>query len=210
MKSKAQHLLLGQSVELESYQKSIGQMLIEMPLSAIGVLLVDVIPGVIISFAFESIWGYILFAPFSIFAFCMKVKEDWRGIGERVVCIDPEKRVLVVKQKFPHQPHLRDEIIKFKDLLLFRLWRAESEDEPAAFILRVQISKDIFRPDVSGYLLHLELATRDATSAEEITVKLAERIVAATGIDYFDIQHCKDERFALWSNPSLVARHRRA
>lgn len=202
MNSAAQRLLLGQSVELEHYRKSTRQVLLEVPLVAISAALICVVPGLVVSASFESLLGYLLFAPTSLWVFCKLAIESWDGIGERIVCIDPTARCLEIRQHFPHRKQLRDELIPFKDLLLLRFWRAESEGESAAFILRIQISKNVSRPDVAGYLLHLEPATHNGISAEEKTAELAKRLVATTGLEYFDIQHSKDHRFALWSNPS--------
>lgn len=203
MTSRAQRFLLGESVELEHYRKSTKQVLVEVPLVAISAVLFCVIPSLVVSTLFESRLGYLLCAPISTWVFCKLAREGWDEIGEKIVRIDPAEKVLVIKQQFPHRQELRSESIPFKDLLLLRFWRADGEGESAAFVLRVQISKNISRPDVAGYLLHLEPVAGNAIFAEEKTAELAERLVAATGLDYFDIQRSKDHRFALWSNPSV-------
>jgi len=129
--------------------------------------------------------------------------NTWGRIGTRRVVADVANKRLVMHQHFPHDPSARSEAIPFRNLLLHRHWRSDDESRSAAFVIRLQIGKNVDRPDCAGYLLHEELVSDTPRAADLASLKLADEIVKATGIEFFDIQASTDPRFALWVNQRL-------
>ena len=70
-------------------------------------------------------------------------------------------------------------------------------------MIRVQIGKNVERPSCEGYLLHEESALRDPAAADVASLKLADEIVKATGLEFFDVQASTAPRYSVWVNQSL-------
>ncbi|STQ91534.1 hypothetical protein [Iodobacter fluviatilis] len=130
--------------------------------------------------------------------------DSWRSIGERSVTIDISLRTLIIKEHFPNRKNgTQTRKTPFNCLLFFRYWRAESDNESAAFIIKLAESKNIYRPDLTGYILHIEPAHSQAEQADVASNLLADQFHTQTEIEYLDIQKSKNPKYALWTNAML-------
>ncbi len=194
-------LLTQACVELEHYKKSHWDFVIELLPTFLAAGFLCFFPWLFfpsLKIGCSIAWVVISF---------LLLRENWERIGTRRVVADVANQRLVMDQHFPHDPYARSEVIPFRDLLLHRHWRSDDESRSSAFVLRVQIGKNVDSPDCAGYLLHEELVFDTPRAADLASLKLAEEIVKATGIEFFDIQASTDPRFAIWVNQSLRPDH---
>ena len=197
MHSIVDKLLTCTRVELEHYEKSHWNFAIELlPLSLAPALLccfpLIFFPSLKIAcgLAYSVMLAWLL-------------RDNWKRIGTRRVVLDLANKQLIMNQRFPHDPYARSEVIPFADLLLHRHWRSDDESRSAAFVIRVQIGKNVERPDCGGYFLHEEFALRDPAAADAASLKLVDDIVRATGLEFFDVQASTAPRYSVWVNQSL-------
>ena len=199
MDSLAHRILAGETVPLEHYRYTFGKFFCQIPFAAIAVAMLCGIPAMIIDRVEISVACLLV----GSLMFVLLMRDEWKGVGTRDVRIDPQKRRLLIRQAFPNQKRLTDSEVPFSHLLLLRYWQMETDSCSGAFVICLQASKVVRRPDVGGYELHCELESSDPSVAEAATAALAERLVAATGIEYRDLQNSASEPFAQWSNPHV-------
>jgi hypothetical protein len=146
-----------------------------------------------------------LFQPIPVLViYALLCADAWRKIGMRRVTVDLQKRVWVTEKHMrSDRSGMQCEEIPFRNLLLIRHWQAEDECRAAAFILRLQVSKIVWRPDCAGYIMHIVYAGYDAMKADLESSAVAARLCQRTSIEYLDICNSPEERFAPWSNRAI-------
>lgn len=174
----------------------------------------------VLSFAFFSAWIGPLLIVLTAFAFGLPlsppvialtylvifaglIAKHWDMVGPSRVYVDVWQRELIFEQgELNRIRGVRTNRVPFPALLLMRYWQREDDTHAAAFVITLGIGRYMYAPG-SGFRLHVEAAGGDPAVAEAKTFEIATKLVAATGIEYLDIQTTRDKRFTEWFNASL-------
>lgn len=191
MRDIVDQILAGDPVELEFYRKSHRLFALEIVPGVVAAALLAYLPAAV----FPPLEGVCLVAFLMLLP--LMFRDLWKSIGCRHVVLDVQSRTLIIDQHFPHDPRRLSETIPFADLLLLEHWRAEGESQSAAFVVRLQVGKNISRPDLSGYLIRetvVEYRDREESPADAqrrthlASLQIAQRVAGFTGIEFMDIQ----------------------